>query len=49
MVFDSINGILGAGWCKTASRGKQRGNKELISPDQEKKKIGGTFLQKIFH
>jgi hypothetical protein len=49
MAFDSINGILGTGGRKTACRGKQWGNQELISPDQGKKKISAAFLQKIFH
>jgi hypothetical protein len=34
MAFYSFNGILGTGGCETASRGKQGGNQELISPDK---------------
>jgi hypothetical protein len=49
MAFDSINGILGTGGRKTACRGKQGGNQELICPDQGKKKMSAAFLQKIFH
>jgi hypothetical protein len=49
MAFDSINGILGTGGRKTAGRGKQWGNQELICPDQGKKKMSAAFLQKIFH
>jgi len=49
MVFYGINGILGTGWGKSASGGKQRRNQELVSPDQGKKKISAASLQKIFH
>jgi hypothetical protein len=49
MAFDCINGILGTGGRKTAGRGKQWGNQELICPDQGKKKMSAAFLQKIFH
>jgi hypothetical protein len=49
MAFYGINGILGTGGGKTASRGKQRRNQELITPDQGKKKIRTALLQKIFH
>jgi hypothetical protein len=34
MAFDSINGILRTGGCKTACRRKQWGNQELIASDQ---------------
>ena len=49
MVFDSVNGILGTGRRKAASWGKQRGDQELICPDQGKYKTGADFVQKIFH
>ena len=49
MAFDGINGILGAGRGKTANRGKQGRDQELIGPYQRKEKISGAFLQKIFH
>jgi hypothetical protein len=49
MAFDSINGILGTGGCKTACRGKQGGDQELICPDQGKEKMSAAFLQKTFH
>jgi len=49
MGFDGINGVLRAGGRKTAGRGKQRGNQELVCSDQGKKKMSGAFLQKIFH
>ncbi len=47
--FYSINGILRAGGRKAAGRGKQRGNQDLVCPDQGKKKMSAAFLQKIFH
>jgi hypothetical protein len=49
MAFDSINGILGTGGCKTACRRKQWRNQELIAPDQGKKKMRAALLQKTFH
>jgi len=49
MAFYGINGILGTGRRKTACRGKQGGNQELICPDERKKKMSAAFLQKIFH
>jgi hypothetical protein len=49
MAFDGINGILGTGGRKTACRGKEGRNQELVRPDENKQKTGAAFLQKIFH
>jgi hypothetical protein len=49
MAFNGINGILGTGGGKSASRGKQGRNQDLICPDHDKEKAGGEFLQKIYH
>jgi len=49
MAFNCVNSILGTGGRKAAYRGKQGGDKELVCPDQEKKKGGTASLQKIFH
>jgi hypothetical protein len=49
MALNGINGILRTGGGKTANRGKQGRNQDLICPDQNKEKAGGAFLQKIYH
>lgn len=49
MALNGINGILGTGGRKTAHRGEKRGNKDLVGPDQRKKKADTALLQKIIH
>jgi hypothetical protein len=49
MAFNGIDGILGTGGGKTASRREQGRNQDLICPDQDKKKVRGALLQKIYH
>lgn len=45
MLAESLQGIAGTGWCIAASCGQERGDKQLVSPDQKDK--GGD--QQIFH
>ena len=49
VVFDGIDGILGAGRRETATWRENRREQQLIGPNQGKAEQGAGFLQNFFH
>lgn len=49
MDFDSLNEIMATGWLKTTNGWKDRGNQQLINPDEGNEQMRKKHIENTIH